>query len=244
MELNKFTRVGDVVKENFRAAQIFDKNKIDFCCGGGISIEEACKKSNTNPDQLLADLELIVHTNDPDSKYMDSLGLDELSDYIVRRHHSYVVENIPFLLQKLDKLCNVHGANHAELFEINRLFSQVAENLTAHLQKEEQILFPFIKQLVNLKQGKVSAVEGLGTAQRVIDELDEEHTGEGNRYAQIARLSADYTCPPDGCNTYRVTFQTLGDFEKDLHRHIHLENNILFVKAVALEKEMIEKQKR
>lgn len=239
MELNRKTRVGDVVKDNFRAAQIFDKNKIDFCCGGGISIEEACEKFEVNLNELLNDLELVIHTNDPDSKYINSLELNELCDYIEKRHHAYVVENIPFLQQKLEKLCNVHGSNHPELFEVKELFDGASHNLTNHLYKEEQILFPYIRQLASAKKEQALDISGLGKAKAIIAEMDEEHQTEGNRFAQIASLTSNYACPPDGCNTYRVTYQTLKDFEQDLHRHIHIENNILFLKALELEKVLI-----
>ncbi|NJO93132.1 MAG: DUF542 domain-containing protein, partial [Chloroflexia bacterium] len=143
MEIKLDSRVGDIVKANFKTAQIFDKNNIDFCCEGGISLEEACKKSEIDIEKLIPELEVVVMLNDPDSKYIDSLGLDELSDYIVKRHHTYVNENIPFLQQKLEKLCNVHGGNHPELHEIRELFEGAATNLKDHMNKEETTLFPY-----------------------------------------------------------------------------------------------------
>ena len=238
MKIDGLTRVGDVVRENFRAAQVFEKNKIDFCCGGGISIEDACAKWQVDKNQLLADLEMVVGTNDPESKYINTMSLDALCDYIEKRHHSYVVENIPFLKQKLEKLENAHGANHPELAEIKSLFYGAAKNLSDHLQKEEQILFPYIRQMVKAKsQGK--ELDGINRLESLLGEFDEEHQTEGDRFAKITELTNGYVCPPDGCNTYRVTYQTMEEFEKDLHRHIHLENNILFVKALALEKELI-----
>lgn len=238
MEIKLDSKVGEIVKTNFKTAQIFDKNNIDFCCGGGISLEEACKKSNTNINELIPELEALVTLNDPDSKYFNSLELDELSDYIVKRHHSYVRENITFLLQKLQKLCDVHGQNHPELFEIKDLFEGAAENLSNHMVKEETILFPLIKVLVANKNNSANIENQAGKLNETINSLDEEHQTEGVRFEKISTLTNNYTCPPDGCTTYQITFQTLKDFEQDLHRHIHLENNILFVKAQALEKEL------
>ena len=241
MKINTNTSVGDIVKANFKTAQLFDKNKIDFCCGGGISLEEACKKSDVDINQLVPKLEAIVAVNDPDSKYIDGLALNELCDYIEKRHHTYVSENIPFLQAKLQKLCDVHGENHPELFEIKELFDGAAENLIAHMKKEEQILFPYIRKMVKYNDEALSVKSEFGEAVNTIDMLDDEHKTEGDRFEKISALTSEYTCPTDGCGTYQVTYQTLKDFENDLHRHIRLENNILFKKALILETELINK---
>jgi len=241
MEIKLDSKVGDIVKANFKTAQIFDKNNIDFCCGGGISLEAACRKSEIDVDKLIPELEALVVLNDPDSKYIDSLELDELSDYIIKRHHSYVNENVPFLLQKLEKLCNVHGENHPELFEIRELFEGAATNLKDHMNKEESILFPYIKELISLEDKQENLENQIGGLFETISSLEEEHQVEGARFEKISRLTNQYICPPDGCNTYKVTLQTLKDFEQDLHRHIHLENNILFKKALILEGKIIDK---
>ncbi len=239
MDIDTKTSVGDIVKANFKTAQIFERNNIDFCCGGGISLNEACKKSGTDIEHLLPELEATIQLSDPDSRYIDELELNELCDYIEKRHHTYVSETIPFLQQKLQKLCDVHGGNHSELHEVKALFNGAAENLSAHMKKEELILFPYIKKMVNFKnEGK--AIKGeAGDAAGTIDTMHEEHQTEGERFEKISKLTSSYTCPPDGCVTYQVTFQTLKEFESDLHRHIHLENNILFKKALLLESELL-----
>jgi regulator of cell morphogenesis and NO signaling len=239
MEITSDTRIGDIVKTNFKTAQVFDKNKIDFCCGGGISLAEACLKSNTDIDTLLNELEALVVRKDPDSIYIDSLALDELCDYIEKRHHAYVSENIPFLLQKLRKLCDVHGSNHPEVFDIKELFEAAAGNLSAHMKKEELILFPYIRKMTKYQTEKPNAKKEFGHIQNTIDLMEAEHQTEGMRFEKISLFSNTFTCPPDGCNTFQVTYQTLKDFEQDLHRHIHLENNILFKKAIVLENELI-----
>lgn len=238
MGITSGTRIGDIVKINFKTAQVFDKNKIDFCCGGGISLAEACLKSNTDIDLLLPELEALVLMKDPDSNYIDGLALDELCDYIEKRHHSYVSENIPFLQEKLQKLCEVHGANHPELFNIKELFDGAAGNLSAHMKKEELILFPYIRKMTKFQAEKLNPKEEFGKIRNTIDLMEEEHQTEGLRFEKISSHSNNYTCPPDGCNTFQVTYQTLKDFEQDLHRHIHLENNILFKKAIVLENEL------
>jgi len=239
MDISIDTRVGDIVEANFKTSQVFDKNKIDFCCGGGISLGEACKKANVDINKLVTELESLVVLNDPDSRYIDGLELNELCDYIEKRHHTYVNENIPFLQQKLQKLCDVHGDNHPELFKIKELFDGAAGNLSAHMKKEELILFPYIRKMVKYKKEALNAKGEFGEAIKTIDLMHEEHQIEGERFEKISTLTSSYNSPPDGCNTYNVTYQTLQDFEKDLHRHIHLENNILFKKALKLEKELI-----
>ena len=241
MEINIDTSVGEIVKANFKTAQIFDKNKIDFCCGGGISLDEACKKSNIDINQLVPELDALVKQSDPDSKYIDGLELNELCDYIEKRHHTYASENIPFLQQKLQKLCDVHGENHSELFEIKELFEGAAENLNVHMKKEEQILFPLIRKIAEQNNNELNGSFEAGELKLNIDLLDEEHHTEGERFEKISTLTSSYTCPPDGCGTYQVTYKTLKDFENDLHRHIHLENNILFKKVLILENKLINK---
>lgn len=241
MEISKKLTVGEVVKENYKTAQIFDRNNIDFCCGGGITLEKACEKANIDIATLLPELEAVVLANDPDSKYINSMQLNELCDYIEKRHHSYVNDNIPFLSEKLNKLCSVHGENHPELFKVREMFETAAGNLAAHMKKEELDLFPYIRKLVKFKNGGNPGLPEFGGIDAPIQDMLNEHQAEGERFFEIAALTSNYTCPPDACNTYRITYQTLNDFEQDLHRHIHLENNILFLKALALEKEIISK---
>jgi len=241
MEIKTNTSVGDIVKANFKTAQIFDKNKIDFCCGGGISLEEACEKSKVDFNLIVPELEALVALNDPDSRYINGLALNELCDYIEKRHHTYVVENIPFLQEKLQKLCHVHGENHPELFEIKELFDGASENLSAHMKKEELILFPYIRKMVKYNKEALDGKDEPGKAKETIKTMHDEHTTEGERFEKISNLTSSYTCPPDGCGTFQVTYQTLKEFENDLHRHIHLENNILFKKALELEAVLINK---
>jgi regulator of cell morphogenesis and NO signaling len=241
MEISKKVTVGEIVKENYKTAQIFDRNNIDFCCGGGISLGKACEQANVEIALLLPELEAAVQANDPDSKYIDSMELDELCDYIEKRHHAYVSDTVPFLSEKLTKLCNVHGENHPELFKVRELFETAAGNLTVHMKKEELVLFPYIKRMVAHKNNGNSVPSEFGGINAPIQTMLDEHQAEGERFFEMAALTSNYTCPPDGCNTYRITYQTLKDFEQDLHRHIHLENNILFLKALALEEQIISK---
>lgn len=240
MQITGNSIVGEIVRANYQAAQIFENSNIDFCCGGNISINEACKRSGTDATVLVSELEKVLQREDYDSKYYESLPLDLLSNYIVERHHAYVSEKAPFIQQKLQKLCDVHGANHPELFEVNELFDEAVGNLTQHMKKEELILFPYIARMVNFKNNGTGTPVEFGHILQPIHVMMEEHQAEGDRFVKIAKITSQYTTPADGCSTYEVTYRSIEEFERDLHRHIHLENNVLFPKAIELEKELID----
>ena len=233
--------VADMVTENIQTAHIFKKYGIDFCCGGGISIEKACQKANVDYELLAADL-LNVENKITRATDYNSWQLDFLADHIVNVHHSYVEENIPLLLQYSERVAKVHGHHYTELLEIKDLVREVAGELSAHLKKEELILFPFIKKMVNAKtEGKELATPNFGTVDNPIKMMEAEHEDAGELFRQIALLSNNYTPPQGACNTYRAFFAKLEEFEQDLHQHVHLENNILFPKSLKLEKELNKK---
>ena len=234
----KEKNIGQFVTEDYRAAAIFIKHNIDFCCKGHKTLEEVCEKRGLKQDEILYELETVLNSNSSQSIDYKSWPLDLLIDYIEKKHHRYVEEKTPVLKQFLDKLCKVHGQRHPELFEVNELFIASAVELAAHMKKEELILFPFIKELVKAKldSHKVSQ-PSFGTVENPIAMMMNEHDNEGERFRQIAKLTNNYQPPADACNTYRVTYAMLEEFEKDLHLHIHLENNILFPKTINLEKQ-------
>ncbi len=241
MKISSGTQVGEVVKMNFRTASFFQSHHIDFCCGGYQSIEDACNKAGINTDDTIKQLEMVLKQQDSDTLYISSLQLDELSDYIVKKHHAYVRKNIPVILQNLDKICLKHGDHHPELREINDLFNTAAGNLTMHMQKEEMILFPHIKRLAEAKRGQSEYRQPpFGTVSNPIEMMISEHQQEGDRFDMISKLSDNYIIPADACMTYEVTMNQLKEFEEDLHRHIHLENNILFPEAVKFEQEFVQ----
>ncbi|HAF28076.1 MAG TPA: iron-sulfur cluster repair di-iron protein [Bacteroidales bacterium] len=239
MEINSKTIVGEIVKDNFRVAKLFDQNKIDYCCNGGVPLIDACNKANIDINKLLPEIISIVETPDPDSKYLEGLQLDDLCEYIVKRHHSYVNDNIPFLTKNLQKISDVHGSNHPELVEVYKMFKEASENLTLHMKKEELILFPYIKKLVQSISKDLIDKSEFGKIIAPISQMEIEHQIEGERFEKISQLTKSYSTPDDGCNTYNSTMKALQEFENDLHRHIHLENNILFKKAIELEKDLM-----
>lgn len=228
--------IGDFVAENFRTAEVFKKYNIDFCCKGGRTVEEACDNKKVSPQQIYQELEEIVNRKSEDIDF-NSWPLDLLADYVEKTHHKYVEEKSAMLIPYLNKLCKVHGERHPELFEINELFIGSAQDLAAHMKKEELILFPFIKQMVEAKKnGEPLPAPRFGTVENPVAMMKHEHEAEGERFVKIAELTNNYEFPDDACGTYQVTYRMLEDFQNDLHKHIHLENNILFPKAIAMEK--------
>lgn len=235
MNVNINDTVADVVVQNIKAAHIFKKYGIDFCCGGGITIEKACSKKDLDYKVLIKEIESIDSDIAVDHDY-DHWELDYLIDYIISKHHSYVLENIPLILQYSNRVAQVHGDNYKEVIEINTLFQTIAAELNAHMKKEEVILFPFIMQLVHAKKlGLKVPIPHFGTVNNPIAMMESEHESAGDIFKSIATLTNNYTPPQGACNTFKALYAKLEEFEKDLHQHIHLENNILFPKAIKLE---------
>jgi regulator of cell morphogenesis and NO signaling len=236
MNIAKNNIVGEVVAEDYRTASIFKKYNVDFCCNGNKRIDEVCEKKNISPSQLLEELNAVSRPTADQSVDYQSWPLDLLADYIEKKHHRYVTAKIQEITPYLDKVTRVHGNRHPELVEIKSLFAGCAQAMEMHMEKEEFILFPFIRKLVSSAQTGLPVQAPFGTVENPIAMMKHEHSEEGERFATIARLSDNYTPPADACNTYRVTFSLLQEFEEDLHLHIHLENNILFPGAIQMEK--------
>ena len=232
--------IGELVAKDYRTASVFKKYSIDFCCQGNRTIEEACEKKNIDTKKVLEDLVAMMEAKSESTTDYQSWPLDLLADYIEKKHHRYVQEKTLEIQPYLDKICKVHGERHPELLKIKEEFNASAGELAAHMKKEELILFPFIRKMTKakLENAKVDAAH-FGTVKNPIQMMMSEHTVEGHRFMKIEELTNNYTPPQDACNTYRVSFALLKEFEQDLHLHIHLENNILFPKAIEIEKELI-----
>jgi regulator of cell morphogenesis and NO signaling len=221
--------IGEIVAADFRAAGIFRKAGIDFCCGGNKSLEKACGEKSI--DQALVELQLEELKNLPadQTHNFKDWDLGFLSDYIINTHHKYVLKTLPELIFYTKKIASVHGSHHPELIEIADLFSIISAELLQHLQKEEEILFPAIKEVIK-NNSKVAKF----TIASEISRMSLEHEFAGGAMDKINVLALNYKVPDDGCNTYHVTFGLLRQFEDDLHNHVHLENNILYPKALML----------
>ena len=227
--------VADYVTENIKTAHIFKKHGIDFCCGGGISIEKACEKNNVDFETLITDLNQLENNTSSHNNF-NNWELDFLIDFIVNTHHKYVEENLSLLKQYGDRVAKVHGHHYSELLKIKELIHVVAGELASHMKKEELILFPFIKKLVIAKkEGTKVEIPNFGTVDNPIKMMEEEHDNAGDIFKRISELTNTYKTPEGACNTFKALYSKLEEFEDDLHQHVHLENNILFPKAKQLE---------
>lgn len=240
MEFIYEKKVGEVVAADYRAAAVFQKYGIDFCCQGNISVDEACTLHNLMTEAVMRELKILFASDKNHPADYQSWSPAFLSDYIEGTHHRYVQEKTPVILGYLNKLCQKHSDRHPELLEIKKLFSDSATELAIHMQKEEQILFPRIRNLAAMNadapQDHLITSSILNAPIKI---MMHEHDHEGERFKKIDSLTNHFQPPADACNTYKVTFALLREFENDLHLHIHLENNILFPKAVQMEKELM-----
>ncbi|HPI79502.1 MAG: iron-sulfur cluster repair di-iron protein [Cyclobacteriaceae bacterium] len=237
MTINENQNIGELVAQDYRTASVFKKYGIDFCCQGNRTINDACVKKKIDARPVVNDLNEAVLANGAGNTDYQSWPLDLLADYIEKKHHRYVTERSAEIKPFLNKVCRVHGDRHPELLEINEHFNATADELAQHMVKEESVVFPYIREMVKAKAGNSKPdAPHFGTIQNPIQAMMDEHTTEGDRYRKIEGLTNGYTPPQDACSTYKVTFALLQEFEQDLHLHIHLENNILFPKAIAMEK--------
>jgi len=231
--------IRDIVAGDFRAAAVFQRRGIDFCCRGDRSIEDACRKSGTSAEEVLRDLNEVTASARDGGPRFNSWDLGMLVSYIVSNHHAFVRQAMPALLAHTAKVAAVHGDQHPELREVAGLFERVADEMTSHMGKEEQILFPYIVALAHAAGDAAPAPSApFATVRNPIRMMEAEHESAGNAMARIRELTSGYAIPPDACTTYRVCLQELEEFERDLHEHVHLENNILFPKAARIEAEI------
>ena len=231
------TTIRSIVADDFRAAAVFQKYGIDFCCGGDRPVAEACRERGIDDDAVLADLEAATTTSS-DVPRFSAWDLDFLANYIVTNHHAYVRRAVETIGAHTARVAEVHGQHHPEVLEIKSLFQAVADEMVQHMAKEERVLFPYIAALAGAGRGGPVPRAPFGTIANPIRMMEAEHASAGDAMATIRQLSGDFTPPPDACTTFKVTYQELREFEADLHRHVHLENNILFPKALELERKL------
>ncbi len=237
MEFSRQT-VAEIVMDNPKSMSVFSKLGIDYCCGGKLSLEAACKKKQLNIADVEAALQKSAHESDVISPADESQTwpLDRLAAHIVSKHHSFVAEQTPEILRLLDKVSNRHGDVHPELHEINSIFKAVAGELAMHMKKEELMLFPAIMHLAAVERGDaIYRMPPFGSVAHPIVMMEHEHENAGGGLDRVRSLTNNYVLPEGACMSYAHTYQLLDAFEQDLHLHVHLENNILFPKAVALE---------
>ncbi len=231
--------IGEMVTKDFRKAQVFKKMGIDFCCGGKKTLKEVCDRKGIDFASLDAELKAFDETQNIIFDF-NNWELDFLTDYIINTHHKYVKENIPFITELANKVARVHGDRHPEVIEVAHVFNSLAKDLNLHMMKEEKILFPHIKELVEAKKsGKSMVVAPFGKVDNPTQMMESEHEQAGEDMLAIRKATNGFALPPDACNSYQVLYKKLAEFENDLFNHVHLENNILFPKSIALEKEIV-----
>jgi len=228
--------VREIVANDFRAAAVFQRHGIDFCCKGNRSVEDACTSRGISPERVLREVADATATPGTGGPRFNSWDLKTLVSYISTNHHQFVRRMIPVLLAHTRKVASVHGEAHPELSEVAKLFAGIADEMTSHMAKEEHILFPHIVALEEASAaGRPPAPSPFGTVRNPIRMMEHEHDSAGEAMARIRSLTSGYVLPQGACTTYRVCLQELEAFELDLHEHVHLENNILFPRAVQLE---------
>ncbi|MGE5205746.1 MAG: iron-sulfur cluster repair di-iron protein [Chlamydiota bacterium] len=235
-DLNQTVR--ELAVENPAATRVFEKFGIDYCCGGGKSLREACRAANVAPDKLVELLQAADRGKSTNgNKDWKSELLSDLIDHIVETHHAYTREELDRLEPLLAKVCSVHGQRHPELLRIQQLFAGLSQELTMHMMKEEQVLFPYINRMEEAVLERRPIVPSMfGTVQNPVQMMMHEHDSAGQALHEMRELSAGYTAPQDACVSFQTLYRTLDEFERDLHQHIHLENNILFPRAVEMER--------
>lgn len=227
--------VGELVAEDYRTAKVFEKYGIDFCCGGKVALAEACREKGVDPALVIREAEAVKNEPLERGQNYAAWELPFLSDYIVNTHHGYLNENTAQIAVYANKIAEVHGAHHPEVIEIAGIFARIATDMAAHLREEEEVLFPTIKRVdAARKAGVLPEAGDLETLQASLAKLNQEHDAIGDAVHKIRDLSGWYAIPDDVCNTFVVTYRKLKEFEDDLHKHVHLENNILFPGAARL----------
>jgi regulator of cell morphogenesis and NO signaling len=238
MSKYKHISIGRIVADNLAAAVIFEKRGMDFCCHGEQTLEEACSKHGFELDELISELEALERPSNSEQLELSDMNIAELAEFIVQTHHTFTKKVLSAIPDRLDTVIRVHGRCHPELVELQTEFTPFSEKLTIHLQKEEEILFPGLEKMVQAQQNASFNPDDnfSGTVFRMIGEMEQEHEVAGEILDGIHTLTNGFKVPEDACNTYRLLYSELAALEQDLHRHIALENYMLFPKAIELER--------
>lgn len=223
-------KVGDIVAKDFRAAHIFTKNNIDFCCGGHRTLKSAIAKVNADENQILSALEKL-HNDGFKENALARMTPTDLINYIVEKHHSYTREKLELLMEYSQKMIKAHGANYPEVKDIANEIAEINNDLLPHLEKEEQVLFLGIQALEN----GIKPSDCCTDINKPINAMEMEHNTVGDILRKLNELTNNYQAPSYACTTWKVCYSTLAEFEADLHKHVHIENNILFPKAISLQ---------
>lgn len=235
MNLATVKTVGELALEVPGATRVFEKMGIDYCCGGNRSLEDACSIAGVTFEEVQLELTRAPHPQE-DQPSFQTATLEKLTEHIVRKHHSFTRLEIGRLNALLEKVCLAHGENHPELFRINVLFRELGADLETHMTREERVLFPYVIRMEAATEQHVPLFRPpFGTVANPVRMMTVEHERAGELLKEIRTLSSDYVPPADGCMSYQALYTAFAELEKDLHEHIHLENNILFPRAIEME---------
>jgi regulator of cell morphogenesis and NO signaling len=231
--------VRELVLEYPALTRVFEKLSIDYCCGGGKTLEEACQAADVDEEQVMRSLRAANEAEGAGRNGRDwqAARLADLIAHIQATHHKYTREEIGRLGPLFDKVCSVHGKNHPELDVMRGTFGALAEELTTHLMKEEMMLFPYIVRMeeASIEKGPV-APSPFGSVANPVAMMMHEHDSAGGALRGLRQASNGYAAPPDACISFQTLYRALSELEADLHQHIHLENNILFPRAIEMER--------
>ena len=227
------TTVGQLVVERPSRARVFERLGIDYCCGGKHSLQQACEQKGLSVDVVLAQLERDQSGPQQGLRNWASASLTDLCDHIEQTHHAYLKQELPRLAFLTGKVAVRHGDHRPALREVRDVFEALKAEMESHMMKEERVLFPLCRQLDGAEELPTTHC---GSVANPIEVMVREHEDAGDALARIRALTDDFACPPDACNTYRAMYDSLHQLEQDMHQHVHKENNILFPKAMRLEK--------
>jgi regulator of cell morphogenesis and NO signaling len=228
------TTVGELVRQRPARSRIFEQLKIDYCCGGKIPLAEACSNKSVDAQQVL---QRIITDDAVDNRLIDAdaMGLADLADHIEHTHHAYLREELPRLEYMTRKVAAVHGEHDPRLHQVRDTFLAFQEEMFSHMAKEEQMLFPMIRQI---EKAKSPLAFHCGSLANPIRMMEHEHDNAGDALERFRALTDDFTPPEWACNTFRAMFDAFAALEPNMHQHVHKENNVLFPKALARESEL------
>ncbi len=238
MEIDAGKTIKEIVLQMPASVGVFERLGIDYCCGGDKRLEDACEASGRSLEEVLRSLETAKTETQSETQATDwsRKSLASLMNHIMEKHHTFCRQEASRLEPLLAKVSEVHGAKHPELPRIQALFSGLSKELLMHLVKEEQTLFPYIARMETAVTGGTPFPRPpFGTVQNPVRMMALEHDNAGAALHEMRKLSTDYQLPPDACSSYAALYKSLKSFESDMHQHIHLENNVLFPRAVAME---------
>lgn len=232
--------IREIAVESPATVPVFQEYKIDFCCGGGRNFNDACQSAGVAPEIVSEKINRVLTNQIEDYQSPETKTASELIDYILETHHVFTKSEISRLSALMEKVCGKHGESHRELFSLQKSFAELCDDLTPHMMKEENVLFPFIK---NLKMSEVNNLSSppppFGTVKNPVRMMMVEHDTAGEILRRMRGITSDYALPEGACPSFQALYFGLEELEKDLHRHIHLENNVLFPQAVKLEQKVV-----